>query len=85
MKPDAQQTWVRASEVGQYTFCARAWWLQHVRGVRPDDEAPLASGRAVHQRHGLQVRGADVARWLALALILLALLALLLAITVGHG
>ncbi len=80
MRPEQRVDWVRASEVGQFTFCARAWWLQHVRGARPDDETPLRAGRAMHQRHGLMVRGADVSRWLAALLVFLAALALLLAL-----
>jgi CRISPR/Cas system-associated exonuclease Cas4 (RecB family) len=49
-----------ASEVGRYTYCARAWWLQRVLGYAPENEAALARGTQRHQLHGRLVRRA---RW----------------------
>ncbi|MCW5882541.1 MAG: hypothetical protein KIS91_16550 [Anaerolineae bacterium] len=66
---------LRASEVGRYAYCARAWWLQSVQGVAPD-QTRLTAGVEAHARHG---RRASLAEWQAragLALLLLAGLAL---------
>ncbi len=73
--------WISASEVGQYTFCARAWWLSHVEGVIPDDQRAVRRGRRAHRRHGRRVwssRALQIVGWL---LLLLASLALLLGLT----
>lgn len=46
---------VRASEVGTFVYCARAWWLGAVQGLRPQDTRRLQAGQAVHERHGQKV------------------------------
>lgn len=46
---------IRASEVGGYSYCARAWWLGSVKGVRANNVRRLQAGRAVHERHGRRV------------------------------
>jgi len=76
---------IRASEVGEYVYCARAWWLRRVRGLAPGDEERLVSGRDFHAEHG---RLALCARSLRRVAILLAILAgcfLLLACFSGGG
>jgi hypothetical protein len=45
----------RASEVGQYAYCARAWWLGSLRGVPPANVKELQAGQSQHRRHGRQV------------------------------
>ena len=63
MPPDAPL--IRASEVGQYAYCARSWWLGQVKGVRNAHERELAAGRVVHLQHGRTVVAAH--RWRKLA------------------
>ena len=63
---------VRASELSQYTFCARAWWLGRVKGYRSANLAAMEQGEARHRAHGSTVVGYHRLRWLALALLLLA-------------
>lgn len=46
---------IRASEVGAYTYCARAWWLNSECQVQPGDLEPLQRGAAAHERHGQTV------------------------------
>ena len=46
---------IRASEVGAFAYCAHAWWLGSVDGVRPDDVRRLQAGWTVHEQHGRQV------------------------------
>jgi CRISPR/Cas system-associated exonuclease Cas4 (RecB family) len=69
---------IRASEVGTYTYCARAWWLGSVEGVNPEDTRRLRAGQAVHARHGQRVV-------LSAALMRLGYLLLLLAGLMGAG
>ncbi len=66
---------VRASEVGAYVYCARAWWLGAVEGLRPQHTRRLQAGQAAHERHGQRVLlGSALAR-LAYVLLTLAGLA----------
>jgi hypothetical protein len=46
---------IRASEVGQYGFCSRAWWLATVHGYRSANQAALQAGSRAHQRHGAKL------------------------------
>ncbi len=52
---------IRASEIGQYVFCHRAWWLGTVKGYRPVNETVLHAGTQVHLQHGRAV--ATSQRW----------------------
>jgi hypothetical protein len=77
---------LRASEIGQYAFCARAWWLGRVKGYRSVNVAAMRLGTIRHRRHGRAVEGYHLARRLAAALLVLAAIALLawLALTLVH-
>ena len=46
---------IRASEIGEYAFCHRAWWLRAVEGREPDNRRRLLVGSARHRRHGRMV------------------------------
>lgn len=63
MAPEAR--FIRASEVGQYAYCARAWWLGQVKGVPSMHGEEMAAGEAAHLRHGQAV--IRVKRWRAAA------------------
>ena len=67
---------IRASEIGQYAFCARAWWYSRVKGYAPENIAELQQGIAEHRHHGRQVQGYHRLRWISLGLLVLAGLAL---------
>jgi hypothetical protein len=69
---------IRASELGQYKYCARAWWLGSIRGVPSTNTRQLAQGEAVHQQHGRTVWAAGMLRWVALALLLFAVVTFIL-------
>ena len=60
---------IRASEIGEYVFCRRAWWLRHVEGHASANVRELAEGTATHARHGLGVALAGGLRVLALLLL----------------
>ncbi len=68
---------IRASEISQYAFCARSWWLQRVRGYRSSNLAAMDRGAARHRRHGRSVEGYHLLRRLAVALLVLAGVSLL--------
>lgn len=67
---------IGAAEVGQYAYCARAWWLATIEKREPAGLEPLEHGTQVHERHGWQVSLARGVRWLALLLLLAAAAAL---------
>ena len=52
---------IRASEIGQYAFCAHAWWLGSVEGLPSSRQREMAAGEMAHRRHGL---GVNVSFWL---------------------
>ncbi|MCS7178195.1 MAG: hypothetical protein RML46_00895 [Anaerolineae bacterium] len=71
---------IRASEIGQYLFCARAWWLGSVEGLPSAAQEEMEAGEQAHRQHGRQVRAAIILSRLAWALLVLALLAAILAL-----
>ncbi len=73
----AKRRLIRASEIGTYVYCHRAWWLQTVVQVDPADRERLERGIAAHYQHGTRVRFARVLFVAAVALLLAAALALL--------
>ena len=73
----AKQRVIRASEIGAYVYCHRAWWLRTVGGIEPDDRARFDRGIEAHHRHGTRVRLARVLLFVAVALIVAALLMLI--------
>ncbi len=68
----ADEEIIRAGEVGQYAFCARAWWLARVKGYPSANVAALGRGTVRHRAHGRAVEGYHLLRRLAVALLLLA-------------
>jgi hypothetical protein len=65
---------VRASEVAQYAYCARAWWLGSVQGLQSAHAEALESGTGAHRQHGRRVQRSNrISRlaYLALGLALL--------------
>jgi hypothetical protein len=73
---------ISASEIGQWTYCNRAWYLARAGETNRNTHA-MARGEAQHQQHGRTVARSQTLRWLALALIALAFLLLVAAILSG--
>lgn len=75
---------VRASDIGAWTFCGRAWYLAQVRAVAHASPEQLTRGSAAHVAHGERVRRAAqttrLGRLLLAAAALLALTALAVAL-----
>ena len=51
---------IRASEIGQYDFCAKAWWLHSVEGIPSVNVREMQAGTEAHARHGRRVSRAGL-------------------------
>ena len=71
---------IRASEIGAYLYCQRAWWYQR-QGVKSGNQTELAGGTELHERHGRMVMMAGCLRVLAYTLLLASLALLTMVIT----
>jgi hypothetical protein len=68
---------IRASEIGAYVYCRRAWWLRRVGGFEPQDPGGrFARGQEAHARHGRRLRQAELQRRVAFFLLVAGLLLL---------
>lgn len=66
---------IRASEIGQYAFCARSWWLARAKGYPSANLREMALGERAHRTHGRKVlRYYAVQRFAFVLLFLAALL-----------
>lgn len=43
---------IRASEIGEYIYCHRAWWLGRVQGEASVNVREMEAGSGAHTRHG---------------------------------
>lgn len=65
---------IRASEIGEYLYCHRAWWLRHVQGYSSANVTEFASGTALHTTHGRTVWLSNFLRLAAIVLVVLAII-----------
>ena len=63
---------IRASEIGTFLYCARAWWYQR-QGVESSNQIEMSGGTELHRQHGRTVIASGLTRTLALILLLVAL------------
>jgi hypothetical protein len=63
---------IRASEVGTYLYCARAWAYAQ-KGIPSSNQADMAAGSELHRQHGRQLLTSRLIRSLALILLLVAI------------
>lgn len=63
---------IKASEIGEYVYCNRAWWLRRNYDVRPQNVQELQAGTTYHQEHGDTVRQAVLVKRLALMFLFVA-------------
>ncbi len=68
---------IRASEIGEYVYCARAWWLRRVVGLEPAGRERREHGTTLHRRHGRVVAGSRALLFAAIALMLAAIVLML--------
>ncbi len=64
---------IKASEIGTYVFCQRAWWYQ-LQGYQPENQADLARGVDSHSRHSGVVASSKLLQALAFVLLLCAII-----------
>jgi len=63
---------IRASEIGTYQFCNRAWWYQ-LQGYESDNQRELAKGKEFHTKHFFVVTSAGCLQAIAYSLLLVAI------------
>lgn len=63
---------IRASEIGEYVFCHRAWWLHRVRGLESVHRAKMETGTAQHIEHGRAVQRAETLARAAIVFVVVA-------------
>lgn len=66
---------LRASEIGTYIFCKRAWWYQK-QGYSPSNQRELAAGTKIHFQHTRLVMVSGCLRTVAYALFIIAIMLL---------
>jgi hypothetical protein len=71
---------IRASELGSFLFCRRAWWYQS-QGVPSQNQSELAGGSKFHRQHGRGVIFSGLLRTAGWLLILAALIVLAVGLT----
>lgn len=71
---------IRASEIGTYLYCKRAWWY-HSQGIESQNQTEMSEGSAYHRNHGRQVLAAMILRSLAWVFLLAAVILLAIGIT----
>jgi CRISPR/Cas system-associated exonuclease Cas4 (RecB family) len=64
---------IRASEIGTYQFCNRAWWYQQ-QGYEPENKVEMAGGMEIHEKHSRVVITGNCLQTIAYASLLLAIL-----------
>jgi hypothetical protein len=73
-RPPHVERFISASELGEYAYCRRAWWLRVIKGVTTAEQGSrFQAGHGAHHRHGatlLVARALLVAAVIALALAL---------------
>lgn len=66
---------IRASEIGSYVYCNRAWWYQ-IKGHVPDNRAAMISGQNMHSEHSRRVLATGCLRTFAYIMLLLSIVIL---------
>ena len=68
---------ISASELGEYSYCRRAWWLRAVQGVTTQTQVKrFSAGHAAHRRHAWSLWWARALGWLAALLLAAAIAAM---------
>ena len=59
---------IRASELGSFNYCQRAWWYQQ-QNMPSENQSAMDAGNQEHRGHNRGVKLAVFYKWLALALL----------------
>ena len=88
-KPESSLRIIRASEIGEYSYCSRAWWYRHVIRIPIPEgsgaEGRLAAGTRAHARHGRAVGLSVALRTLGIVFALCGVVAIALALLFAGG
>ena len=71
---------IRASEIGAYLYCHRAWWY-HLQGIVSENQPEMSTGSSYHRSHGRKVLSATLLRAAGWVLLLAALVVIAVTIT----
>ncbi len=82
LAPDSQRV-IRASEIGEYVYCHRAWWLHHIQGIESANRLEMQAGVLRHRAHGQAVQRAGQLQTAAFAFAALAVILALLSVVFG--
>ena len=74
---------VRASDIGAWAFCHRAWWLAQVKNIPHQQPRVLQQGEAAHRAHGRTVVRAYRLRNAGLVLLVVGLILLVFILLLG--
>lgn len=66
------EKYIRASDITDYVYCRRSWWLSRVAGYTSQNAAAFNRGAAYHQQHSRLVGRAIWGRRIALAIFFVA-------------
>lgn len=61
--------WIKASDINQYVFCSRSWWLQRDQDIAPGNVRQLERGSHFHRQHGQLWNRSQWAKWAGYALL----------------
>jgi CRISPR/Cas system-associated exonuclease Cas4 (RecB family) len=76
---------IRASEIAQYAYCARAWWFHRVKGWASANVSQMEAGEIAHRAHGRTVMSYHHLRALGYMLLAAAVILIALVWWIGQG
>ncbi len=71
---------IRASELGSFLYCRRAWWYRS-QGIESENTSEMAAGSGFHRKHGTKVWQARLFSWAGFAMLAVALVIAAVAVT----
>ena len=71
---------IRASEIGTYLYCRRAWWYR-AQGIESQNQAEMSSGTEFHMQHGRKVMAAGLLQVAGYVVLLTAIALMVYALT----
>ncbi len=77
--------WVRASEIAEYMYCNRAWYLRRIHGVKSANVQRLEDGRFHHKKHGRSLQNAIWLQRFAYLLLFITIAAITFQLVAGRG
>lgn len=79
--------WIVASEIADYQYCERAWWLKHVVEVAQPTTEAMRRGTDHHASHGQTVQTAQQRKLMgiSIAAVSVALLTIVLLAVLAGG